>query len=234
MLVCLTWAAAVKRGLRLGASVLIMPYYTPVLLAKQLATLDLVSNGRLAVGVGLGGSEDESDAVNVPFARRGKRGDEFLRCLKEIWTKDEVEFAGEFYTVPRSRILPKPVQKPHPPITVGGYSPVVVRRAVTLGDGFNGGNVPLERVAPVVRELHAEAVRVGKDPAKLQVVSRGSYQVFDTAQGKDRRPLWGSLDEIRDDIRRYADAGLTELFLESNFQPGGASLEKEQIGRAHV
>src|SRR2546422_7488755 len=104
-IVTLTWVAAATRRVRLGASVLIMPYYTPVLLAKQLATLDHVSNGRLDVGVGLGWSEDEYDAVNVPFKQRGKRGDEFLRCLKAIWTQDEVEFDGEFYKVPRSRIL---------------------------------------------------------------------------------------------------------------------------------
>jgi probable F420-dependent oxidoreductase len=225
-IVTLTWVAAATQRVRLGASVLIMPYYTPVLLAKQLATLDHVSNGRLDVGVGLGWSEDEYDAVNVPFKQRGRRGDEFLRALKAIWTQDEVEFEGEFYRVPRSRILPKPLQKPHPPITVGGYSPVVVKRAVTLGDGFNGGNVPLDRVAPVVRELHAEAAKLGRDPRSLHVVSRGSYHVFDAPQGKDRRPLWGSLDEIRDDIRRYADAGLTELFLEPNFQPGGPTLER--------
>ena len=218
-IVSLTWVAAATRRVRLGASVLIMPYYTPVLLAKQLATLDQVSDGRLDVGLGLGWSEDEYDAVNVPYRQRGRRGDEFLRCLKEIWTQDEVEFTGEFYRVPRSRIEPKPVQKPHPPITIGGYSPVVVRRAVTLGDGFNGGNVPLDRVAPVVRELREEAMKIGRDPATLQVVSRGSYQVFDSPQGKDRRPLWGALEEIRDDIARYAEAGLTELFLEPNFQP---------------
>jgi len=225
-IVTLAWVAAATRRVRLGASVLIMPYYTPVLLAKQLATLDHVSNGRLDVGVGIGWSEDEYDAVNVPFRQRGRRGDEFLKALKMIWTQDEVEFEGEFYRVPRARIEPKPVQKPHPPLTVGGYSPVVVRRAVTLGDGFNGGNVPLDRVAPVVRELRAEAIKAGKDPARLHVVSRGSYQVFDTPQGKDRRPLWGSLDEIRDDIARYADAGLTELFLEPNFQPGGPVLDR--------
>ena len=79
---------------------------------------------------------------------------------------------------------------------------------------------------PVIRELHAEAVKAGKDPARLHVVSRGSYVVRDAPQGKDRRPLWGSIDEIRDDIQRYADAGLTELFLEPNFQPGGASLDR--------
>jgi len=224
-IVSLTWVAGATRRVRLGASVLIMPYYTPVMLAKQLATLDQVSGGRLDVGVGLGWSKDEYDAVGVPYKDRGRRGDEFLKALKGIWTQDEFELDGEFYKIPRCRVEPKPLQKPHPPITVGGYGPVVVRRAVTLGDGFNGGNVPLKNVIPVVSELHAAARAAGKDPRSLHVVSRGSFHVFDTPQGTDRRPLMGTLDEIREDIQRYADAGLTELFLEPNFQPGGPVLE---------
>ena len=224
-IVSLTWVAAATKRVRLGASVLIMPYYTPVMLAKQLATLDLVSDGRLDVGLGLGWSEDEYEAVGVPFKDRGRRGDEFLKVLKAIWTQDEVQFDGEFYRVPRAKVLPKPLQKPHPPITVGGYSPVVVKRVVTLADGFNGGNVPLDRIEPLVRELREAAIRVGRDPGTLQIVSRGSFNVFDMPQGKDRRPLMGTLAEIRDDIERYADAGLTELFLEPNFQPGGPSLD---------
>jgi alkanesulfonate monooxygenase SsuD/methylene tetrahydromethanopterin reductase-like flavin-dependent oxidoreductase (luciferase family) len=133
---------------------------------------------------------------------------------------------GEFYRVPRAKVEPKPLQKPHPPITVGGYSPVVVKRAVTLADGFNGGNVPLDRVAPVVCELREEAVKSGRDPARLHVVSRGSYHVFDAPQGKTRRPSMGSLDEIREDIQRYSDAGLTELFLEPNFQPVPPTIDR--------
>jgi probable F420-dependent oxidoreductase len=225
-IVSLAWVAGATSRVRLGTSVLLMPYYQPIVLAKQLATLDLVSGGRLDVGLGIGWSEDEYDAVGVPFRQRGRRGDEFLRCLKAIWTEPEVEFHGEFYRVPRSRVEPKPVQKPHPPITVGGYSPVVVQRAVRLGDGFNGGNVPLDRVAPVVAELRQAAVAVGRDPASLHVVSRGSFQVHERPQGPGRRPLWGTVDEIREDIGRYAEAGLTELFLEPNFQPGGARLDR--------
>ena len=225
-IVSLTWVAAATRRVRLGASVLIMPYSTPVMLAKQLATLDQVSGGRLDVGVGLGWSKDEYDAVGVPYKDRGRRGDEFLKALKGIWTQEEFELDGEFYKIPRCRVEPKPLQKPHPPITVGGYGPVVVKRAVTLGDGFNGGNVPLKNVIPVVNELHAAARAAGKNPNDLHVVSRGSFHVFDTPQGKDRRPLMGTLEEIREDIQRYADAGLTELFLEPNFQPGGPVLEK--------
>ena len=93
-----------------------------------------------------------------------------------------------------------------------------------LGDGFNGGNVPLDKVAPLVQEVREAATLRGRDPANLHIVCRGTYRVHDTPQGKDRRPLWGALDEIREDIERYAQAGLTELFLEGNFAPGSASL----------
>jgi probable F420-dependent oxidoreductase len=223
-LVSLAFVAAVTSRIRLGTSVLIVPYYTPVMLAKQLATLDIVSGGRLDVGLGLGWSKDEFDAVGVPHEGRGKRADEFLRCLKAIWTEDPVEFKGEFYSVPRARVEPRPVQRPHPPITIGGYGPTVIRRAVTY-DGFNGGNVPLGQVAPLVKEIKAAAEAAGRDPATLQIVSRGSFQLHAEPKGPDRRPLWGSLAEIRQDVERYAEAGLTELFLEANFDPRGVTLE---------
>lgn len=224
--VTLAYVAAATRHIRLGTSVLIMPYYAPVVLAKQLATLDLLSGGRLHVGLGVGWSEDEYDAVGVPFHRRGARADEFLRCLRAIWTDDVVEFRGEFYRVPRARIEPKPVQTPHPPITIGGYGPAVIRRAVTLADGFSGGNVPLGEVAPLVAQLVAAARAAGRDPASLEVVCRGSFRLFDAPQGPDRRPLWGTIEEIRADVRRYADAGVTELFLEANFDPAGPTVER--------
>lgn len=223
-IVTLAYIAAATRRIRLGTSVLIMPFYTPVLLGKQLATLDLVSGGRLDVGLGIGWSMDEYEAVGVPYRQRGPRGDEFIRCLKAVWTEDPVEFAGEFYRVPRSRVAPKPLQKPHPPITVGGYGPAAVTRAVRLGDGFNGGNVPFADVVPLVRALAVQAAAAGRDPQTLQIVCRGSFHVHATPQGRDRRPLWGTLEEIREDIERYAEAGLTELFLEANFQPGGGEI----------
>lgn len=197
------------------------------MLAKQLTTLDVLSGGRLDVGLGIGWSQDEYEAVGVPFQHRGRRADEFLRCLDAIWSHDVTEFHGEFYHVPRSRVEePKPVQKPRPPITIGGYGRTVVKRAVELADGFNGGNVPMASVAPLVKDVKDAAAALGKDPAKLHIVCRGTYRVHETPQGKDRRPLWGTLDEIREDIGRYAEAGLTELFLEGNFTPGGPSLEQ--------
>ncbi|MFQ5899379.1 MAG: LLM class F420-dependent oxidoreductase [Candidatus Methylomirabilia bacterium] len=225
-IVTLAHVAGATKQIRLGTSVLIMPYYSPILLAKQLATLDLVSAGRLHVGLGIGWSEDEYEAVGVPFRQRGRRGDEFLQCLKAIWTQDVVEFQGDFYRVPRAKIEPKPLQKPHPPITVGGYGAATIKRAATLANGFNGGNVPLAQVAPLVKEVKAAAEAVGRDPKTLHIVSRGTFQLHESPQGKDRRPLWGTLEEIRQDIGRYAEAGLTELFLEANFDPKGAALER--------
>lgn len=224
--VSLAYVAGVTRRIRLGTSVLIMPYYSPILMAKQLATLDRLSGGRLDVGLGIGWSKDEYEASGVPFSARGRRGDEFIRCLKALWTEDVVEFAGEFYRVPRSKVEPKPVQKPHPPITIGGYGPSVVRRAVTLGDGFSGGNTPLDQVAPLVKQIREAADAAGRDPKTLHIVCRGSFVLHGAPQGRDRRALWGNLDEIREDIRRYAGLGLTELFLEGNFSLADQPVER--------
>jgi len=99
------------------------------------------------------------------------------------------------------------------------------QRAVTY-DGFNGGNVPLQQVAPLVAEIKAAAREAGRDPGALQIVSRGSFQLHASPQGTERWPLWGTLDEIREDVARYAAAGLTELFLEGNFDPRSPSLER--------
>lgn len=215
----LAYVAAITQRPRLGVAVLNLPFSTPIVLAKQTATLDILSGGRLDVGVGLGWSQDEYAAVGVPYSQRGARTDEFLRCLKAIWTDPVVEFHGEFYVVPRARVEPRPMQRPHPPVLVGGYVPASVRRVVELGDGFVGGNVPLDEVTPLVRRLHEAAREHGRDARDLRIVSRGTVQLHDTPQGPNRRPLWGTFHEITEDIVRYAEAGLTELFLEFNFDP---------------
>jgi probable F420-dependent oxidoreductase len=225
-IVTLAYVTSATTRIRLGTSVLIMPYYSPVLLAKQIATLDRVCGGRLHVGLGTGWSRDEYEVSGVPYRQRGKRADEFLRCLKTIWTEDLVEFQGDFYHIPPSKIEPKPIQKPHPPITVGGFTPAVIRRAVTLADGFSGGNVPLDQVIPLVQQIKVAAETAGKDPRSLHIVCRGAFRVYDAPQGPARRPLWGTLEEIREDIGRYAEAGLTEVFLEGNFSISDWPMER--------
>ena len=225
-IVVLTLAAACTRDIRVGVSVLIVPFYQPIVLAKQLATLDYVSRGRLDVGLGIGWSLDEFEAVGAAAKGRGARADEFIRCLKTVWTQERVEFEGEFYRIPPCRVEPKPVQRPHPPIFVGGYNDAVLRRAAALGDGYTGGNIPLADLATVVGRVRAAAEQAGRDPVTFPIVCRGAFNLTPAPLGAGRRALWGSADEIRDDVRRYADAGVTELFLDPNFQPGGAVLDR--------
>jgi probable F420-dependent oxidoreductase len=228
-LAVLAFVAAHTRTIRLGVSVLILPLYQPVVLAKQLATLDVLASGRLDVGVGLGWSRDEYEAAGASWARRGARADEFLRVLKAVWTEDPVEFAGEFYRVPRARVAPRPVQRPRPPLLVGGYHPDVLRRAATLGDGYTGGNIPLAELTATVGRVRAAASAAGRDPTRFPIVCRGSFNLTPQPLGPDRRALWGTAEQIRQDLARYAEAGVTQIFLEPNFQPGGPSLERTLV-----
>ena len=119
-LAVLAYVAGQTDAVRLGLAVVNMPYYAPVVLAKQLTTIDHLSAGRLDVGLGLGWLPPELEAAGASTARRGARGEDFIRCLQAIWTDDVIEYEGTFYRVPRSRIDPKPVQRPHPPLLLGG------------------------------------------------------------------------------------------------------------------
>ena len=225
-LAVLAFVAASTRTIRLGVSVLIMPLYQPIVLAKQLATLDVLSGGRLDVGLGLGWSSDEWAAAGTPTEHRSARADEFLRCLKAVWTDDPVEFRGDFYRVPRAHVAPRPVQRPHPPLLLGGYHANVLRRAAALCDGYTGGNIPLAGLTATVARVRDAAAAAGRDPARFPIVCRGSFNLTPEPLGADRRVLWGSVNQVRDDLARYAAAGVSQVFLEPNFQPGGAALER--------
>jgi probable F420-dependent oxidoreductase len=217
-IVMLAAVATQTTHIRIGTSVLVAPFYSPIVLAKQLTTLDIISRGRLTVGLGIGWSRDEYDAAGTPWRRRGDRFDEFIECLDALWTQDEVKFRGAFYYVPASRVEPKPVQKPRPPILVGGYLEGAFRRAGRLGDGYTGGNMPPERLVQIIARVREHAELAGRDPNNLIFASRGSFKVTPTAQGRHRKVFCGSLQEIRDDVRRYEDTGVTELFLDPTFQ----------------
>jgi probable F420-dependent oxidoreductase len=223
-LVALTSAAEATESLRVGSLVFDNDYRHPVVLAKELATLDVLSGGRLDVGVGIGWSRDEYEAAGAPSTRRGARADEFLRVLSAVWGEDPVEFAGEFFRVPRALIQPKPVQRPRPRLLVGGYTDAVLRRAATLGDGYTGGNIPLADLAKLVARVRAAARDAGRDPATFPIVCRGAYRLTPSPLGSGRRTLHGCAEEIRDDVRRYGEAGVGELFLDPNFQPSGGDI----------
>jgi alkanesulfonate monooxygenase SsuD/methylene tetrahydromethanopterin reductase-like flavin-dependent oxidoreductase (luciferase family) len=118
------------------------------------------------------------------------------------------------------------VQRPHPPLLLGGYHPSVLRRAATLCDGYTGGNIPLAELTATVARVRDAAVAAGRDPARFPIVCRGSYHLTAEPLGAPRRALWGSATQIREDLGLYAEAGVTQMFLEPNFQPGGAQLDR--------
>jgi len=217
--VSLAFLAGVTERVRLGTAVVNLPFVSPVVLAKQFATLDIVSNGRLDVGLGLAWADEEFAATGTPTARRGRRAEEYLDVLKTLWTRQVVEHAGEFYRVPPMRAEPKPVQRPHPPILLGGSAPPALRRAGRIADGWiSGSAADLNPIRDGVRVVRAAAEEVGRDPSGLRFVCRGAVQVR-PAGGAPRRPLAGTPDQIRADFADLAALGVTELFIDLNFDP---------------
>jgi probable F420-dependent oxidoreductase len=206
----LTFVAAHTERAQLGTSVLVLPYHTPIELARRIATLDVLSNGRAAIGVGVGWSRDEFGAAGTPFERRGARADEFLRALIELWTKDPVGFQGEFYRIPESMIGPKPVQKPYPPIYVAGFGPYAFDRAVKYGNGWNPSGVPsFEWLEGMIKQFQETASRAGC--GQMEVVLRAFTMVFDDVKSEGRNPMMGTIDQVQEDIGRLRDMGVTHL-----------------------
>src|SRR2546428_978514 len=150
-------AAVATTRPRIGSSVFILGHRHPVVMAKMLTTIDALSNGRLVCGVGVGWWEEELTILDAPFHRRGRQADEILRVFKELWTSDHPRFAGEFYRFDDVGFAPKPVQKPHPPIWVGGGRPRAFRRVVALGDGWHATSKSPAEPAASLHPLPATA-----------------------------------------------------------------------------
>lgn len=218
-LVTLAYLAAQTSRIRLGVAVVNMPFLAPLVLAKQLMTLDIVSGGRLDVGLGNGWSAEEFAAVGTPMQRRGARADEFLRCLDAIWTQSPVEFSGEFYTVPRAYVEPRAVQQPHPPVLLGGTVPAALRRAGRLADGWvSSSRADLRQLGTAIETVRDGAREAGRDPEALRFVVRGVVQVR-PGGAVDRQPLTGSVEEIHGDLAMLREQGVTEVFVDLNFDP---------------
>ncbi|MBV9820676.1 MAG: TIGR03619 family F420-dependent LLM class oxidoreductase [Actinobacteria bacterium] len=219
-IVTLAHVAAVTERVRLGVAVANAPFYSPILLAKQLTSLDELCGGRLDAGLGLGWAKEEFAAVGVDPARRGARTEEFLACLKAIWTEPVASFDGEFYRLPAVRVDPRPVQRPHPPILLGGGAERALRRVGRLADGWiSASRHDLRTIGTDIEVIRAAAREAGRDPAALRFIVRGVPSLTETSAGPDRRPLHGDAGQLSDDFDRLAEAGVTELFLDLNFDP---------------
>ena len=213
----LTFAAANTDRITLGTSVIDMLFHNPVILAKRLATLDTLSQGRVVCGLGIGWSKDEYQACNIPFEQRGKRAIEFVEALKKIWTEDVVEFKGEFYNIPPSKIGPKPLQKPHPPIYLGGWSSKTFPRIMKNdADGWlasmGGGVVSLEYLENNISMLKDEVSRANKNKNNFRVFVLTYPQTnFKSSKTGQRIPLTGSIDEIGADIQKIKELGVDHI-----------------------
>ena len=216
----LAFLAGVTERIKLVTSVMIIPYRNPILTAKMLATLDMLSKGRLILGAGVGWMEEEFELLNTPpFAERGAVTDEYLRAFIELWTKDDPHFDGKYVSFSNITFLPKPVQKPYPPIWIGGQSKPAIRRAAQIGDCWHPvGAIPAaplepEELAENLVTLHRYAEQAGRDPASIQVSVKAP--LYDSgSSGGARRRFSGSPDEVRRDIQTYADVGVTHLIFD--------------------
>ena len=231
----LAYLAGVTERIRLATSVMIIPYRNPILTAKMLSTLDMLSKGRLILGAGVGWMEEEFELLNTePFAERGAVTNEYLRAFIELWTKDDPKFEGKYVNFSDITFLPKPVQKPYPPIWIGGQSKPAIRRAAQIGDCWHPvGAIPAaplepEELAENLVLLHQYAEKAGRDPAIIQVsVKAPLYDAGDSSG--PRRRFSGSSDEVRQDVQTYADVGVTHLIFD--FRTGDPKQTEDRMAQ---
>ncbi len=196
-LIWLTWVAAVTERIHLATGILILPQRNPVVLAKELATLDKLSGGRMLLGIGVGWLEEEFDAIGVPFGKRGRITDEYMEAMRALWTEEKASFHGEFADFTDCIMRPRPVQE-RVPIHVGGHSEAAARRAGRLGDGFFPGKGTHEEIGKLFEVTRAAAREAGRDPSAIEMTSGGNGALGPNA-----------LDEVK----ALADLGVTRVMI---------------------
>ena len=211
----LSYVAAITKRVRLGTSVLVLPYHNPVRLAKTAATLDVMSGGRLTLGVGVGVIEQELDAMNSPFAERGAISEEAIAIMKELWTKEDPAYEGRYHRFSDMKFTPKPVQQPHIPLLIGGVSDAAIRRAVRVGNGWHSTTMPPEELGPRLRYLKERAETVGRDISEIPVSVRldigTSRSARSTAAGS--YSLGTDSGEILENARAFEGLGVDEMVI---------------------
>ena len=238
-LTLLSFLVGVTSTAKLLTSVLVLPHRPPVLTAKMLATIDVLSNGRLIVGCGVGWMREEFEAIGAPaYDERGTVSDEYIRAFKELWTSDTPTFEGKYCHFANVAFAPKPVQKPHPPIWMGGESPVAVRRAGRLANtGYPIGSNPRfpvgtpEQFADYAARVKRHAQESGRDPSALDFAYSVNWlndQQAQTLPNGQRRPLTGTPQQIADDIRCYEEVGVRHMMVNLQDETQARTLERMQ------
>jgi probable F420-dependent oxidoreductase len=232
----LGYAAAVTERIRLGIAVLNTPYTSPAIVAKQAASLDVLSGGRLDLGLGIGWMPQEFALTGATMSGRGAAVAEYLEVLRRLWAGGVAEFHGEHYTIPAGRAAPVPVQRPGPPVLLGGLVPRALQRVGQLADGWvTSSRADLTRIGESVALVREAAAQAGRDPARIRIICRGVVRwgaPVIMPEGGDRLPLSGSFDDIRGDVQLLAERGVTEVFYDLNWDPLVGAPDADPAGAA--
>lgn len=207
----LTFVAGCTETLRLGTTVLILPYRMPVQTAKQIVSLDVMSEGRAILGVGVGWMAEEAAVLGMPWDRRGKRSDEQLEIFHRLFTEQEPSFDGEYYSIPKVGFEPKPVQSPFP-IWVGGSTPAAFRRAARFGQAFHAAFQPREELASAWSQIQRECEAIGRDPAELSFSLR--IYLDPACAMPASKSIAGGKDQMLETIGNLREMGISHLLLD--------------------
>jgi probable F420-dependent oxidoreductase len=225
----LSFAAAVTSSIRLGVAVINLPFVSPGYLAKQAASVDILSGGRHDLGLGIGWMPEEFALTGGEMARRGARTAEYIQVLRALWTGEAAAYDGEFYRVPAGTQAPAPVQPGGPPILLGGLARPALERIGRIGDGWvTSSRTNLAKIHELVAIVKESAAEAGRDPDAMRVVCRGVVRAGAAVMGDDgeRLLLSGDFDQIRADTEWLGTQGVTEVFYDLNWDP--------QIGSPNV
>jgi len=214
-LVAMSFIAAHTHRIRVGVSVLIMPYRNPIATAKSLATLDRMSGGRLTIGVGAGWNEAEFAALGVPFNERGARTNEYLRLWQACWAPAKVSFAGKFFSFSDMHVSPKPVQQPHPPIWIGGFSDAALRRAARFAAVWQPTPLSVADLVERQAALREACEQTGREPIPTRMSFRVEFSTITgnaPPAGKERPMGHGTPAEVGADLMRYREKAGVDAF----------------------
>jgi probable F420-dependent oxidoreductase len=234
-LALLGYVAGRTRRVALGTSVVIVPYRHPLVMAKLVAGLDVLSQGRILLGVGVGWMEDEFRALGIGelFPVRGRVTDEYISAMRAVWSADEASFSGEFVRFEHVSALPRPVQQPGPPIWVGGNTTAALRRAARLGDGWQPYTLLPEEIAAERQRLAGWLREAGREAGSVTIslranvrLARSSVEATGWSAMDPRQVIAGTPDEVIAQVRAYASAGVEHIFFSSG---GGTAATLETI-----
>lgn len=212
-LTVLSYVAARTTSIGLGTSVLVLPYHNPIRLAKVAATLDVLSGGRVMLGVGVGVIEEELEAMGSPYAERGAISDETIAIMKELWTKEDPSFHGKYHRFSGMKFTPKPVQKPHIPIIIGGTSKAAIRRAARTGTAWHPTALSPEVLAQGMEYLQEQAAAAGRDPSEIEVSVSAA---MGNTHNHNRYSLGEDPEEVLERSRKYQEMGVARLVVSPN------------------